>query len=285
MISRAEAMALAAAVAAVFGSWELLAAVERTRLTAWVEGALVPLARARREGRAPSAPEQRRLALLASGCLLAAGWIVGGPLLALPALVVGPVATRAVVTSRQRAYRAKLALAAAGAARALAAALSAGRSVRGSIDEAARGLEGPAGHELRRAAAALATGDSTEEALEALRVRAGSRAWDTMVAAMLVQRDAGGDLPGLLRELAVSQEAAARTDQDARAATAQARFTARLVAGLPGCALVLAELASPGFTRGLVADPLSLVLVVLAGALQVIAFVAVRTISRRLAAP
>ena len=102
---------------------------------------------------------------------------------------------------------------------------------------------------------------------------------------MLVQRDAGGDLPALLRELAVSQEAAARSDGDARAATAQARFTARLVAGLPAVAVVLAELASPGFAAGLVSNPLSLILLVLAAGLQLTALVAVHTISRRLAAP
>jgi len=102
---------------------------------------------------------------------------------------------------------------------------------------------------------------------------------------VLVQRDAGGDLPGLLRELAASQEAAARTDHDARAATAQARFTARLVAGLPAGALVLAELASPGFLAGLVASPLSVTLLVLAGVLQLLAFAGVRAVSHRLAAP
>ena len=100
-----------------------------------------------------------------------------------------------------------------------------------------------------------------------------------------MQRDAGGDLPALLRELAASQEAATRADDDARAATAQARFTARLVAGLPAVAIGLAELASPGFVGGLLGNPLSLTLVVLALVLQAVAFVAVRAISRRLAAP
>ncbi len=157
--------------------------------------------------------------------------------------------------------------------------------MRGAIDEAALGLTGPAGHELRRVSAALGVGAGTEAALEDLRARAGSRAWDTLVAAVLVQRDAGGDLPALLRELAASQEAASRTDDDARAATAQARFTARLVAGLPGLAVILAELASPGFAAGLLSNPLSLVLVVLALILQAVAFVAVRAISHRLAAP
>ncbi|MEA2126666.1 MAG: tight adherence protein [Solirubrobacteraceae bacterium] len=284
-MSRAVLMAFAAGAAGVAGAWELLAALERARVVAWLEAAMRPLARARREGRLPSVPERRRLTLLASGCLLAAGWIVAGLAVGAAAAVGGPLASGALIASRRRGYQARLAGDAAGTARALAAGLAAGRSVRGAVAEAARGLDGPAGHELRRTAAALQAGAGTEEALEGLRARARSRAWDTLIAAILVQRDAGGDLPGLLRELAASQEAAARTDHDARAATAQARFTARLVAGLPAVALVLAELASPGFLAGLLTNPLSLVLLTLAAALQLSAFLAVRAISHRLAAP
>lgn len=206
-------------------------------------------------------------------------------MVALPAAVAGPALSAALLRSRRRAYRAKLALGAAGAARALAAALAAGRSVRSAVAEAAIGLDGPAGHELGRTANALASGDSTETALEGLRARAGSRAWDTLIAAVLLQRDAGGDLPALLRELARSLEAADRAERDARAVTAQARFTAGLVAGLPLIAVALAELASPGFIGGLLSNALSLVLVVASALLQATALVAVRGINRRLASP
>jgi tight adherence protein B len=201
------------------------------------------------------------------------------------ATLSAPAVSGALVASRRRAYEQRLAAEAAAAARALAAPLAAGRSVRSAVEEAARDLDGPAGNELRRTAAALTAGATTESALAALRARARSRSWDTLVAAVLVQRAAGGDLPALLRELAASQEASARADEDARAATAQARFTARLVAGLPAVALGLAELASPGFLAGLHGNPLSLVLLVLAGGLQLAAFLAVRAITRRLAAP
>jgi tight adherence protein B len=278
-------MAFAAAGCGVAGAWDALAAVERARAAAWVEAALRPLALAQREGRVPSAPERRRLTILAAGCLFTAGWLVASPLMAVMATLTGHAASGALIASRRRAYQRRLRTEAAAAARALAAPLAAGRSVRSAVAEAARGLPGPAGHELRRAAAALGAGAPTAEALEELRARARSRAWDTLVAAILVQRDAGGDLPGLLRELAASQEAAARADHDARAATAQARFTARLVAGLPAVALALAELASPGFAAGLLTGPLSLVLLTLAAALQLVAWMAVRAITRRLAAP
>src|SRR5205823_2960276 len=97
-----------------------------------------------------------------------------------------------------------------------------------------------------------------------------SPAWDSIVAAILLQRDAGGDLPALLRELAGALEAAARQDRDAVAATAQARFTARIVLVLPIGAALLAELGSPGFLAGLLANPISAFLTCLALALQVL---------------
>ena len=116
--------------------------------------------------------------------------------------------------------------------------------------------------------------------LERLRARARTRAWDTLVAAILLQRDAGGDLPALLRELASALEAGDRLERDARAATAQARFTAWLVVALPVGAAALAELAAPGFLRALVAAPLPAALTALAFVLQATGLVAIHRIVR-----
>ena len=101
-----------------------------------------------------------------------------------------------------------------------------------------------------------------------------------MVAGILLQRDAGGDLAALLRELAGSLEAAARVERDARAATAQARFTARLVLLLPAGAALLTELAAPGFLLGLFADPLPAALVAVSAALQLAGLIAIRRLAR-----
>ena len=116
--------------------------------------------------------------------------------------------------------------------------------------------------------------------LERLRRRAASPAWDAMVAGILLQRDAGGDLPGLLRDLAEALEAAARQDRDAIAAIAQARFTARLVLVLPIGAAVLAELARPGLLGGLLTNPISAVLMCLALGFQIVAVGAVGRLTR-----
>lgn len=274
-MSAAAWLAAGAAGAGVAGAWEALAAVERTRLAASAGRVLEPLARAAREGREPSAPERRRLGAVAAACSLAAGWLLGGPWLGALAALAGPAAVVALVRARRRRWREELRHAAPGCARAMADALGAGRSIRTAVGDAALAADGPAAHELGAAARALALGAPTDVALLALRARARSHAWDTLVAAVLLQRDAGGDLAALLRELASAAEAAVRAERDARAATAQARFTAWLVLGMPLAGAAVAEIAAPGFAASLLANPLSATLAALALLLALAALAAV----------
>jgi tight adherence protein B len=273
-------LAFAAAVAAVLGVWELLAAVEGTRVAAALRRAVAPVVRAGREGTAPTPPERRRLAVLAAAALAAAGWLLAGPVAAGLAGVAGPAVALALVRARRRRFGAALATSAPTVARVLADALSAGHSVRGALAVVAGGVPGAAGHELRAAARALSLGAPTHAVFERLRRRAAAPAWDSMVAGILLQRDAGGDLPALLRDLAAGLEAAARQDRDAIAATAQARFTARLVLVLPLGAAAIAELASPGFVGRLLTHPASAWLTALALGLQLIALACVHQLSR-----
>jgi tight adherence protein B len=268
-------LAFGAAVAGVVGAWELLAAVERTRIAALVSRAFAPVARAG-NGVSPTSAERRRLAIITAAALAAAGSLIGGTSLALVAGIAGPLAATTLLRARRKRFRAALAEAAPVVARAFADALSAGHAVRGALDLVAASVPGAAGHELRQAARALRFGAPTEAVLDELRRRAGSPAWDAMVAGILLQRDAGGDLPALLRDLASALEAAAGQDRDALAATAQARFTARIVLVLPVGAALLAELAQPGLLMGLFANPISAWLTCLALILQAVASLAVR---------
>jgi tight adherence protein B len=279
-VTRAALLAFGAGAAGVLGVWEGLAAVERSRVAGGLERAVQPLVRAGHEGREPTRAERRRLAVLATAALAAAGWLVGGVVLAVLAAVLGPGLVVLAVRARRRRYARAVGRGAAGAARALADAVGAGHSIRGAVAVAASGVEGAAGHELRAAARRLALGDPTEDALEALRRRAGDPTWDAIVAGILVQRDAGGDLAGLLREQAAALEAAERLGREARTATAQARFTARLVLFLPAGTAVLAELASPGLIAGLLDHPLSVWLLAMAAVLQATAMLAVARLAR-----
>lgn len=273
-------LAFLAAAAAVAGVWELLAAVERTRVAATVAHLLAPLVRAGTEGANPTAGERRRLAVLVAVALAAAGWLLGGVVLAVLAGVAGPVLATTLVTARRRRFRTALGQAAPAVARALADALAAGHSIRGALGVVAQSIPGAAGHELAGAARALDLGAPTEAVLDRLRRRASTPAWDAIVAGVLLQRDAGGDLPALLRDLAAALETAARQERDALAATAQARFTARIVLVLPLGAALIGELARPGLLAALISNPVSAALSGVALWLQLIALVAVARLTR-----
>jgi tight adherence protein B len=261
-------LAAAAAALAVFGVWDALWVAEAVRPGRVVGRILAPVRLAGRSGRAATAPERRRLAILGGASMLAAGWLLAGPLGGVALAAAAPASLGPLLAARRRRWRRALAASVPLVARGLADALAGGRSVRGALADlgSAAALPGPAGSELRAAAHRLALGAPTEDVLGTLRRRARDPSWDTLVAAILLQRDAGGDLAALLRTVADSAEHARRVEADARSLTAQARASARLVAGLPCAALALVELIAPGSLTGLAGDPRSRLLL-LAGLL------------------
>lgn len=242
--------------------------------------ALDALVRLGSEGREPGAAERRRL--LAVGGLVAflAAMATVGPLAALCAALVGPWIVARAMRARRLAYRRAVERGAGGIAVGMADAMSGGHSLRGAILEAAAGLDGAPGRELGRVAAELELGARTEDALEGMRERVRSQGVDAIVAATLVQRRAGGDLARLLRDCARAFEDQARLEGEARAATAQARFTGLVVVGMPVAAALFAELANPGFLRSLLGSAFTAWLVGCALMLQVVAAVAIRRFGR-----
>lgn len=274
-MSGGSVLAFAAGVCAVLGAWDGLAAFDGRAPLQALERWLAPL----RAGREPTPAERRRLALVGAGTLAASGWLLAGPVAAALLGTLGPAAAKLAITTRERRRRADLAAGAPAVARVLADAIAAGHSVRGAIVAAAPGVDGAAGGELARAAQALELGEATDDVLDALRRRGRDPAWDTLTAAILLQADAGGDLAGLLRGVAARLEQQRRDAADARSSTAQARFTAWLVTGLPLGAAAMTELAAPGFLAGLAREPLTAALAGLSLTLQLVAIVAIRRLT------
>jgi tight adherence protein B len=229
------------------------------------------LARVGREGRDPGTLERRRLLLGGAAVAFASGLVTFGLLVGLGLAAAGPFVVARALAARRRRYRAAVEAGVPELAVAVADALAGGCALRRAIGEAAAGVGGAAGHELRRTAAELAAGAPTDDALEAMRRRARSPGMDALVAACVLQRRAGGDLGRLLREGARALEDQARLEDEVRSATAQVRFTALIVVLLPLGGAVLAELASPGWFAGLWSSFLTAWLVGIALLLQVLA--------------
>jgi tight adherence protein B len=246
----------------------------------WLRFALEPLRRAGREGYAPSSAERRRLAAIAAVAAVGGGWLLAGATLALPLAVAGPAAAGWAVSSRRRRYRAAVERSLPEVATAVADSLSAGRSLRASLTAATASLAGPPAAELAQLGAELDLGAPTTAAVGAWRRRMRSARIDAFAAALLSQQEAGGDLAALLRRFAAGAAERERVAEDARSATAQARFTGLLVVAMPSGGALFAELVQPGFLARLLGSPPSAVLLGLAAALQVAGFVAIRRLSQ-----
>ena len=281
-------MSAAAALAFSAGALGLLALAEAAgaaaaRLPGLVSAAASlgqVVARAGSEGRDPARGERRRLLLLGAVLAFVAGWLLSGVVAGLGLACGGPWLVARLLRARRERYRRAVDSGAAALALAMADALGGGHSLRGALHEASRGVPGAAGRELRRVSAELTLGARTEDALEAMRARVRSHRVDSIVAACLLQRRAGGDLARLLRELAHAFEDQARLEDEVRAATAQARFTGLLVVLLPLGGALLAELASPGYLLGLARSLLTLWLGGLALVLQAVAALLIRRLAR-----
>jgi tight adherence protein B len=246
----------------------------------WLRLALEPLRRAGREGYAPSTVERRRLAAVGTGAALLGGWLVAGAIVAVPLGVAGPALAGGIVSSRRRRYRRAVERALPEVAAAVADSLAAGRSLRASLPAAADSVDGPVAVELARLGAELELGAPTVDAVAGWRRRMRSARVDAFATALLSQRRAGGDLAGLLRRFAAGAAERDRAAEDARSATAQARFTGLLVVAMPSGGALFAELIQPGFLAKVLGAPASALLLALAAALQLVGFIAIRRLSR-----
>jgi tight adherence protein B len=152
--------------------------------------------------------------------------------------------------------------------------------VRGALAAAAGSLEGPSSAELARVAADLELGSSTGDALAAMRGRLRSERVDSLATALLSQQVTGGDVAALMRRIAAAAAERDRVDDEARAATTQARFTGLLVVALPAGAALFAELLQPGFVSRVLSEPASAAMLVAAGGLQMVGFGLIRRLGR-----
>lgn len=265
--------ALAGGLVAIAVSEALLSA---PRIASWLRAAVTPLSRVAREGYVPSASEQRRLGLLGSVAIATLALLLTGLGPLTIAAAAGPWCVSVLVAQRRERYRRAVERSVPDVAGAIADAISGGHSVRGAVAAAADSLDGPSSSELARIAADLELGASTRDALGGMRERLRSERIDWLATALLSQQAAGGDVAALMRRLAAAAANRDRVEDEARAATTQARFTGLLVVALPAGAALFAELLQPGFISRVLAEPASAAMLMAAGALQMVGFALIR---------
>jgi len=289
-VSAAAAGLLAAAstVTGVAGARRLIAGNGGIRRPA----APMPVARTR-AGRAlgvaldragvPVGPDVFAAAALACAAVAACGlWVLlRSPIVAVAGAGAVLAIAYAVVASAERRYLTRFSSQLPAVAQQLASGIGAGLSLRQAIARTAADAPEPAAAEFRRVSADLDLGARVDESLEGLADRVPDPGLRIMTTAILVQRIVGGNLAGALSGLSARLEERCALEREARSATAQARMSAWLVAGLPLAGGVLIEVASPGTLARIVGRGPGLGLLVAATALECLGVLLVRRIVRR----
>lgn len=237
--------ALASAVSARGGTQALLLATEEPR------GQLRDvLGAALGEGRVDRAFGGRRLLIVSVACGAVAGFVLLGLLGVVVGALALPMILRQVLRARRRRYATQIDGEAATLAQALASSLAAGRSIRGALLTVSESTAEPLATELQRVAVDLTLGETINRALGQLCRRTGSPRLDSLAGAIQLHRGSGGDLVKMMRELAAAFRERDRALKDAHSASAQARFTAYVVAAIPVGVVALLELVAPGSVTG-----------------------------------
>lgn len=136
------------------------------------------------------------------------------------------------------------------------AAVRSGFSLLQALTMAAR--EGPPllAQEMQRVIYEVNVGAPLATALEHLAGRLGDDDIDFFVAAVLLSREAGGNLSETLRSLLRTVEARLRLRRSIRVLTAQARLSGTIVALLPFFMVLIISLINPEYTRVLFVTPM-----------------------------
>lgn len=244
----------------------VLAAVASLAVGAWFARRFALGARLRRMGAVGTATGRS----VASPAFWA---LAGGALAGVPGAAAGAVAALALPAVRKRrALAGRAALLEAQlpeALRTIATVVRAGHSIPQALAAARDATPPPLGEALAGAVRAMEAGAPLEEAAEALAGSLPSQPARLVSLALLVGRTSSADLPGVLDSAAGSLAERARIAADRRAATAQARFSAWVVAAMPPVFFLLVGSRSAGAAGVLFGSAAGWAVLAAGGALEV----------------
>jgi tight adherence protein B len=157
---------------------------------------------------------------------------------------------------------------------------SAGLSMAGAIELAARELAQPAATEMDIVVQETRLGLPLEASLERLRNRLPSREVAVLMTTLIIQQRAGGDTVRALSELGSTLEARKDLLREVRTMLSGAVFTSYLVAMMGAGTIILINALSPGIMRELTTTLPGIVALVASATLYGIAFVLIRRITK-----
>ena len=157
--------------------------------------------------------------------------------------------------------------------------LRAGHSLSTGLQMMGEELPQPLGGEFRKAYDQHSLGMSLEDALRETAQRIDSSDFAFFVTAVLIQRQTGGDLSEVLKNISSMIRGRVRLAQQVKAKTAEGRFTGYVLVAFPAVMFLLSYYMNPGYAGILIKDPGGQMLLMTAVGLQVLGLFAIKKIT------
>jgi tight adherence protein B len=146
------------------------------------------------------------------------------------------------------------------------------------VQAAAQQLTPPIADELDHLVQDISLGVSTEQALADMGRRVGSQDLDIAITAIIVQRSTGGNLSEILDSVAETMRERERVQGEISTLTAEKRLSGNVLAVYPAVLAAILFLIQPDVMSTLWTSSTGIMLLVIAGVLQLIGFIAIRKI-------
>jgi tight adherence protein B len=241
------------------------------RLATWLQSAGSPVA-----------PADFMLLIVAGtaiGTVVCSLFVSRGLALVLGFLITVAVA-RTMVERKRNARRVEFIAQLPELARVLSNGTSAGLSMPGAVQLAARELSDPAAAEMKVVVQEMRLGVSLDESLERLRDRLPSREVAVLMTTLIIQQRAGGDTVRALSELGTTLEARKDLQREIRTMLSGAVFTSYLVMVMGLGTIVLINTISPGILHEMTTSLVGIVSLIVSATLYGIAYVAIKQVTK-----
>jgi tight adherence protein B len=157
--------------------------------------------------------------------------------------------------------------------------LRAGHSLTTGLQMMGEELPAPIGQEFRRCYDQHSLGQPLEDCLKTMASRIESTDFAFFITAVLIQRQSGGDLSEVLRNISGMIRQRIRLQQHVKAKTAEGRFTGYILVAFPAVMFCVAYVMNPGYAGILIHTTTGLELLGAAFGLSMLGLFAIRQIT------
>jgi tight adherence protein B len=193
-------------------------------------------------------------------------WWAGIPLGAVAGFVLTGQFLRSRISRREKAFAEDLP----NTLQLVLSSLRSGFTLQQSVDAAVRDDEGPAAEELRRALSESRINGDFEDALARAGERIRSQEMIWLVMAIRLQREVGGSLADVMQTTADTMRERAFLIRHVRSLSAEGRFSAIILAGLPIAVGLLLFVTRPDYVGLLFKEPLGIAMLAAAGVFMLV---------------